>query len=244
MILSLGVLGALVGVAVAAVAASYGADRHFWPWTRCPACGHGASLLTSHACAGSLIRLCPARRDHAPTPRLLWVGIVTAATFCGLGVHYVAQPALLLVSLVEATLLLLLLVIDLELRLVPTPVVGLLVAVALVSSCLWPRVDLWDALLGGAVGFASFAAFVGLARLLCGVGALGLGDAYLALAIGCITGYPRVVGTLVLGIVLGGIAAGTLLLLRRMGLRQTIPYGPFLLAAVIYVLVHGNTMYP
>ncbi len=34
MILSLGVLGALAGVAVAAVAASYGADRRFWPWPR------------------------------------------------------------------------------------------------------------------------------------------------------------------------------------------------------------------
>lgn len=166
-----------------------------------------------------------------------------AATFCGLGERYAAEPALLLVSVVETTLLLLLLVIDVELRLVPTPVVGLLVAVALASANLWPALSLGDALLGGGVGFVSFAALVGLARLLCGADALGLGDAMLALAIGCMTGYPLVVGTLVLGIVLGGITAATLLLLRRVGLRQTMPYGPALIMAMIGVLVYGRTMH-
>jgi len=238
----LGVLGALVGVAVAAVAASYSADRRFWPWPRRRVCRPDAPPRASRAHAGSLMRLHHLCRGHTPTPRLLWVGVVTAAIFCGLGAHDAAAPALLLVSLVEATLLLLLLVIDIDLRLIPTPVVGLLVAVALVSAGLWPGVDLWGALRGGAFGFASFAALVGLARLLCGVGAFGLGDAYLALAIGCITGYPRVVGTLALGIVLGGLGAGALLLRRRGTLRQMMPYGPFLIAATIYVLVHGNTM--
>ena len=200
-------------------------------------------VLGAHACMSSLIHPRHAHHGHASMPHLRWVGVMTAAIFYGLGVQYATEPALLLVSLVEATLLILLLVIDFELRLVPTTVVGLLVAVALASADLWPGVDRWDALLGGAFGFASFAALVGLARLLCGVGALGLGDASLALAIGCITGYPRVVGTLVLGIVLGGIAAGTLLLLRRVGLRQTIPYGPALIMVTIGVLAYGRTIH-
>ncbi len=246
MVLPLGVLailGVTVGLIVAAVAASYRADRRFWPWPCRRVCGYDASPLVPRAGARSVIRPRQARRGHRPTPRALWVPVATAALFCGLGLRYAAEPALLLVSVVEATLLLLLLVIDLDQCLVPTPVVGLLVVVALVSANLWPGSGLRDALLGGAVGFGSFAAFVGLARLLHGADALGLGDASLALAIGCITGYPRVVGALGLGIVLGGIAAGALLLLGRVGLRQAIPYGPALILAAIGVLAYGRTIH-
>ncbi len=239
----LGVLGAIVGMIVAAVAASYSADRRFWPWPRRRVCSHDTAPLAFLVCACSLIRPRHASCGHAPTPHLLWVGVVTAAIFCGLGARYAAEPALLLVSLVEVTLLLLLLVIDVELRLVPTPVVGLLVAVALTSAGLWPGLSLCAALLGGLLGVASVTALVGLARLLYGPAAFGVGDAMLALAIGCITGYPLVIGTLVLGIIIGGAAAAVLLLLGRVGLHQTIPYGPALIMSTMCVLFYGRTMH-
>jgi len=242
-LVAFGVLGAIVGMIVAAVASSYSADGGFWPWPRGLMCSHDTAPLAFLVCACSLIRPRHASCGHAPTPHLLWVGIVTATIFCGLGAQDTAEPALLLVRLVEATLLLLLLVIDVELRLVPTPVVGLLVAVALMSAGLWPGLSLRAALLGGGIGFASFATLVGLARLLFGVDALGVGDAMLALAIGCMTGYPLVVGTLVLGIIIGGAAAAVLLLLGRVGLHQTIPYGPALITATICVLFYGWTMH-
>lgn len=196
----LAILGVTVGMIVAAVARSYRADRRLWPWPRRRVCGPD----TPRACVRSVIHPRQAWRDPAPTLRLIGVPVVMAALFCGLGLRDAAQLLLLLVSLVEATLLLLLLVIDLDQCLVPTPVVGLLVAVALASANLSPTLGLRDALLGGAIGFASVAALVGLARLLFGAGALGLGDAFLALAIGCVTGYPLVASTLVLGIVLVG----------------------------------------
>jgi len=239
----LGVFGALVGMIVAAVAVSYSADRCFWPWPRRQMCHLDAPPLVPLVGVRSLIRSRHAHCGHAPTPHGLWVGVVTAAIFCGLGARYAAEPALLLVSVVEATLLLLLLVIDVELRLGPTPVVGLLVAVALMSAGLWPGLSLRAALLGGGIGFASFATLVGLARLLCGVDALGVGDAMLALAIGCMTGYPLVVRTLVLGISIGGTAAAVLLLLGRVEFHQTIPYGPALILSTMCVLFYGRTMH-
>ena len=64
----------------------------------------------------------------------------------------------------------------------------------------------------------------------------------LALAIGCIIGYPLIIGALVVGIFIGGTVAGVLLVLQRVGLRQTIPYGPFLITAVICALIDGHTM--
>ncbi len=195
-VLTLSALGGMVGMTIAAVAASYGADRRFWPWPRARVCGYGASSRARCAYARALID--PYARRGPALMRLLSVGVVTATTFDGLGLQYATAPTLLLISVVEATLLLLLLVIDLEVRLVPTPIVGLLVVVALASANLWPGLGLRDAMIGGAIGFASFAALGGLARLLYGADAFGLGDAMLALAIGCIIGYPLVVATLAL----------------------------------------------
>jgi leader peptidase (prepilin peptidase)/N-methyltransferase len=109
---------------------------------------------------------------------------------------------------------------------------------------LWPGLGLWSALLGGAVGFAAFGALVVLAHYVFGEGALGMGDANLALAIGCITGYPLVIFALSTGIFLGGIGAVATLVAKRGGLRSTMPYGPYLVLAVLFVLAHGNTINP
>ncbi len=83
-----------------------------------------------------------------------------------------------------------------------------------------------------------------IANVAFGEGALGLGDANLALAIGCITGYPLVVFALSAGVFLGGLGAIALLIFARRGLRGTMPYGPYLVLAVLYVLARGNTMAP
>jgi leader peptidase (prepilin peptidase)/N-methyltransferase len=172
------------------------------------------------------------------------VEATTALAYVALGAQYWGQPLLLVVSLVEAALLVAVLFIDLELRLIPTALVAVLVALALASARLWPHLGLWSALLGGAVGFVAFGALVVLAHYVFGEGALGMGDANLALAIGCITGYPLVIFALFAGIFLGGIGAVATLVARRGGLRSVMPYGPYLVLAVLFVLAHGNTVNP
>jgi len=83
---------------------------------------------------------------------------------------------------------------------------------------------------------------VALARTAYGAGTLGMGDATLALAIGCVTGYPLVLPTLALGIVLGGLGAlavvGASTIRRRPGaaLRATMPYAPYLSIAAILAI--------
>ncbi len=239
--------GVVVGAAVEGVVSSYRADRSFWPWPLYQQHERGGRGIAraSLVPAGGPSRPIRPRRPLLCTlgrvTRALRVQLATAAIFCGLGVEYGGQPPLLLVSLTEATLLVAVLFIDAELRLVPTPLVGLLALLALATANLWPGLGLRDALLGGAVGFATFALLVGLARLLFGAGAFGLGDAYLALVVGCVTGYPLVVGTLTLGVVLGGLGALAVLLSGKGTARSTMPYGPYVIAGLLVVLVHGNT---
>jgi prepilin signal peptidase PulO-like enzyme (type II secretory pathway) len=134
--------------------------------------------------------------------------------------------------------------IDLELRLIPHLLVALLVVLGLASSMAWPSLGLWNALAGGLVGFGIFGVLVVLAHFVFGDGALGMGDANLALAIGCITGYPLVVISLASGIFIGGVGAVFMVAVRRHGLRTTMPYGPYLVVGVLYILARGNTANP
>ncbi len=238
-------LGLIVGALVEGVVSSFHYDASLRPWPRCRSCGRAAPLVALVPLAGVVCAPCCRGCRRSSWLRAAQVQGATAAVFLVLGTQYAARPLLLTVSLIEAAVLVAVLFIDLELRLIPTLLVVLLVVLALGSAIFWPGLGLVSALEGGAIGFGAFALLIGLARLVFGAGALGLGDAYLALAIGCITGYPLVAYTLAFGVFLGGFGALAVLAVRRSeGLRSTIPYGPYLVLGVLYVLAHGNTVSP
>lgn len=204
----------------------------------------GAAVAVGVVSYGRYQDSAPMRRGWTRRARMVPAPLVTAATFYGLTIQYGREPMLLAISVAESVLLIALLFVDLDLSLIPILPVGAFALLALASAGLWPGLSVGSALLGGAIGFAVFGVLVALGHRFWGAGALGLGDAYLALAIGCLTGYPLVVSTLMLGIILGGVWAGAALVLRRGGLRAAIPYAPPLIAAALVVLIHGNTTHP
>jgi len=241
--LLLAVAGLMVGVSIKGVVASYHHDRSFWPWPHCQI----RDLDTRWPTLLSLIHpridpSCPHSGGYAPRPGT--VELVTIIAFSIVGAPYVDEPLLLVVTLAESTVLIAVLFIDLELLLIPTPLVLVVVLLALTSATLTPGLGLSNAILGGVVGYVIFLLLVALARQVYGDGALGSGDAHLALAIGCITGYPLVVSTLALGTLLGGLGALGVLLRGRGSRRSTLPYGPYLIIGVLYVLARGTTMHP
>jgi len=239
----LAVAGLIVGVPIKGVVASYHRDRSIWPWPHCQM----RDLNTRRPTLLSLVNpriypCCPHPGGYAPRPGT--VELVTTIAFSIVGAPYVDEPLLLGMTLAESAVLIALLFIDLELLLIPTPLVLVLVLLALTSATLTPELGLPTAILGGVVGYVVFLLLATLARQVYGEGALGSGDAHLALAIGCITGYPLVVSTLALGALLGGLGALSVLLRRRGGRRSTLPYGPYLIIGVLYVLARGTTMHP
>ncbi len=235
--------GLMVGVLIKGVVESYHRDRSFWPWPQWQIRDLNARWPTLHSPVNPRIYpCCPHSGGHAP--RLGTVELVAAVVFSIVGTPYVDQPLLLVVTLAESAVLVAVLFIDLELLLIPTPLVRVLVLLALTSATVRPELGLRSAILGGAVGYVSFLMLVTLARQVYGEGALGSGDTHLALAIGCITGYPLVVPTLALGALLGGLGALGVLLRGRGGRRSTLPYGPYLVIGVLYVLARGTTMHP
>ena len=62
---------------------------------------------------------------------------------------------------------------------------------------------------------------------------MGGGDVKLAGVIGLLLGYPTVFTGLLLGIILGGLAAAVLLLFKRITLRSTMAYAPYLASGAL-----------
>jgi len=216
-----------------------------------------AAVAVTGSVAGTLADAVAAAfaRDATLLPHDLWptrtgdralglaASVAMACVFGALAARY-ASPPRLAVSLCETAALVAILLVDLRTRLIPTALVALVSLIALGGA--GPDTGLTGALTGGLAGLVAFAALFVAARMAFGSGALGLGDVYLAFAIGCVTGYPLVAYALVCGLFLGFLGAlGAFIALTVRGkeaLRTTLPYGPFLVAGAILTLMQGNML--
>ncbi len=122
--------------------------------------------------------------------------------------------------------------IDIDHHLILNRVLAPAALFALLVAPTMPDMTLSRALIGAAAGFA-----VLLLPALIMPGGMGAGDVKLAAFLGMATGFPAVLTTLATGIVLGGVATLVLLTTRRIGRRDYIPYGPFLVAGAMLVLM-------
>lgn len=237
-------IGAAAGVLVMGIADQFARSRALWPLPICRACGSRRPALTFIPVLGPVLarERCAGCRTDGPWLLAIVAQLVAALLGVLLYRRYGVGP-LLGCTAIEATVLLAVAVIDLEHRLIPTLLVYPTILFALATSQAWPNLGIGSSLLGGALAFGLFFGLALVARLTFGEGALGDGDVTLATLIGVMCGYPMVVVSLALGALFGGVGAMLLLLLRRTPFGSTIPYGPYLVAGVLYVLVIGNTMH-
>lgn len=182
--------------------------------------------------------------------RLLWVELGTAILFAFLYWHYGLGWELALVAL-YCCLFISLLLIDLEHRILPNKIVypGMIFALAIAalgsifgfepSYIAGMGFTLWiaDAAVGGAIGFGILFVIALVSR-----GGMGWGDVKLAALIGFIVGFPLIFLAMFLAIVVGGITAAILLLLKLKGRKDAIPFGPFLSIATIVTILWGNSI--
>ena len=144
--------------------------------------------------------------------------------------------------LVYAAIFALILITDLEHRLILNVVTIPSIFLAVVASLLLPDILLWNSLVGGAVGFFTFLLLVIVGTNLFGSGALGEGDITLATFVGLITGFPLVIEALVLTTFVGAVISVFLLVTRVRSLRDHIPYGPFLIIGATITLLKGYSI--
>lgn len=93
-------------------------------------------------------------------------------------------------------------------------------------------------LAGAAVGWVLFEAIVRFGRMVYRQEAMGGGDVQLAAAVGTLLGPGRLFWTFVMVSVISGAVIGLLLMAtRKVGRRDPIPFGPFLISGALVVLL-------
>ncbi len=219
------------------------------PPSHCSACNHKLGIrdlvpLFSYLCLRGRCRYC-----RAPIPlRLPVVEGMTGLLFTflywkfGLGLE-------LGISLIYASLLIVIFVIDLENQLVLDKVVYPGMALALVFSFFWPGIrevnvlggstisQAVSSLAGGAIGLAAMALpFIIYRR------GMGMGDVKLGALVGLMTGFPLVIVAVLLSWITGGLVAAILLALKIKKLKDPIPSATFLATSAMVTLLWGQAI--
>jgi len=172
-------------------------------------------LRPPHTCANCGAEL---RYDRVEWP--------LAGLFLLLAFYYRPGTPLLVYS-VNTVVLITVSAIDLRHRFIYAIVVYPAMLLALLATALLTNTSLVATLVRFACGLGIFAAFYFIGRLVYpGVEPVGKGDIELGALMGAMVGFPRVVSALFLGSVANAVVIAALLLLRRRGRRDFIPYGP------------------
>ncbi|MFK3984474.1 prepilin peptidase [Micromonospora sp. NPDC050397] len=165
---------------------------------------------------------------------------VAAALSLGIIATVVDEALPLLAYCWVALVGLILAIVDLAVHRLPDRLTALLAAgvlAALGAQCL--STGEAHRLLEALAACAGAAMFYFLMSALTG-GGIGLGDAKLAFGLGITVGWagwPAVAVATFLGLVLTGLGALVLLLLRRAGRKDAIPHGPFMVLAALATIV-------
>ena len=142
------------------------------------------------------------------------------------------------ISLVYASLLIIIFVIDLENQLVLDKVIYPGMALALAFSFFWPGLGVLSSLGGGALGLAVMALpFIIYRR------GMGMGDVKLGALVGLMSGYPLVLLALFLSVITGGLVAALLLVFKIKKRKDPIPFAPFLATSAMVTLLWGQAIW-
>lgn len=228
--------GLVAGTAVRTLAFRYAVTDGEQPRSRCEGCGRRPRMFGVPAVPpnGSCRTVGCERRLGPPAwGAELLTGVVLAALVAATA----GRPVLLVGTLCGAAVLGCALgVVDATVRRLPDALtfpllVGtllLLGVVALLYGGDWPRAALAALLLG--VAYLLLALFA----------PVGLGDAKLAPTLGAVTGWfgwSVVLSGVVAGFLLSGVYGAALLLLRKAGRKDQLPFGPFLLAGALLAVL-------
>jgi leader peptidase (prepilin peptidase)/N-methyltransferase len=228
-------LGALIARSIVAESDAHRIEApDKWVSPGCPTCG-SPLVLTLGSC-----------RQHAHRQRTSNTFALAAGIVLSGAVPFVLDSLWLLPAfLVFIWTMILLTITDLDTKLIPNRILGPATAVGVVLLVVGhfaggARGDLMDSVMGGAAYFGVLLLLALLVR-----GGLGFGDVKLAFLIGMFTGYLSIGHVLVAGIgafLIGGLVAAFLLITRKSGRKDAIPFGPFMTTAAIITVFFGQAI--
>ena len=207
------------------------------PGSACPRCNtpiawHDNIPLLSFALLRARCRKCGEPISWRYPAIELVTGVLFVWTLAERGLTIDLIPALLLVTgLVAIT------GIDLDHQLIPDAISIPGIVVGLVASTLTGRPGWLDSLVGVLLGGGIFLLIIVASR-----GGMGGGDMKLGAMLGAFLGWKLVLVAVLVAILAGGAFAIVVLLLRRKGRKDAVPFGPFLALGGVVSLFWGKAL--
>jgi prepilin signal peptidase PulO-like enzyme (type II secretory pathway) len=161
--------------------------------------------------------------------------VLAGLLFALFGWRLGATP-LLLIRSVWILVLVQIIFFDLEHHLILDRVLLPAALAALVLSVVTPNLGWVSALLTGLGTGLVFLAIAAFGALLFHAEAMGMGDVKFSVFMGLVLGLRPTLTAVFVGVILAGVAALGLVLLRRRTMRDSIAYGPFLAAGALAAL--------
>ena len=242
------VLGAIIGSFLTVVVARIPAGESIVrPRSACPVCGREIAWFDNIPVASWVLLSGRCRHCQTPIPKrypMLEAGTGLVFLLLGASAWWGSIPLEFLpAALVIAASGVALSVIDVEHRRLPNPIVYTTYPLALTAITVGLIVSgEWNRLSGAAVGALVWVGVIGGSWLLTRGRGMGLGDVKLAPllggSLGIIGGLEAAAG-LLFALVLGASVGIVLLATGRVGRRQAIAFGPFLLAGWLIAILVG-----
>lgn len=202
----------------------------------------GAAGLGWGFLADRLAARWPAHEDGAVRPidwRTPLVVVVGGLAFALAVLRYGGDPRALVIVGAYAAALVVLFATDLDQFLLPDVITLPLVAAAVLVLVLGasPFLGTADEVLWAVT--AAVLVPLGLALLArpFGPGAIGQGDLKLLVGVGLLTGATNLVYGLIAGALAAGVTVAVLVFVRRLSLKDFVPYGPFLILGALYAIL-------
>jgi len=189
------------------------------------------------------------RYCSAPVPlRFMAVEALTGALFTAVYVKYGLEVEFVLLA-TAVSLMVVVALIDLEHGIIPNKIILPSLAVLIILSPFWTELGLSRSFLGNdnfggtlinsiLTGLGSFLVFLGIAMIY--PNGMGGGDVKLGGVIGLLVGYPGALIALWLAVVSAGVIAIGLVVMGKLGRKDTMPFGPFLSLGAVVALLAGS----
>ncbi len=209
------------------------------PSSRCSACGKSVSPfdnipIISFIMLGGKCRFC-----RSP---ISWqypvVEIITGLIYLFLYFKFHISFLFIVFAVLCASLIIIAFI-DLEHKIIPDVITIPGIIIGLAVSFTMPHITVLNSVKGLLVGGGLFYAVAVLSR-----GGMGGGDIKLIAMIGAFLGWKSTLLTIFLGSLIGSVAGITLIVLKKKGRKDMIPFGPFLsLGAIISIFFGRDLIY-
>jgi len=213
------------------------------PRSRCPSCGHQIRWYENIPVASWLWLRGKCSACKAPiSMRYPAIEVLTAVLFAACGLHFGAQPTVLLWCGLCAALVALAFI-DLDTTFLPDDLTLPLMWAGIVSAALgWIPATLTASVGGAVAGYLSLWFVFHAYRLIRGKEGMGAGDFKLLAALGAWMGWQAIPSIILLSSAVGAIVGIALIVFRQHDREVPIPFGPYLAGGGIAALFFGEQL--